>query len=935
MPRGKRSERSDRRQTRLFAQAPIVQGSFPADDASTISGSFHTTSSHPAPGSPRRISEPAGSVSSSHHQHSDPSTISAATHSAPIETLATAKTPNVTNTSGLLHSPVQSLRGDSSLQMAPRTIVMLPAEAELYDSLWRAIDDYTEACMVYDEDPSSAHKLTKFRRKKAVNAAKRAYTNTGFDFRVHLARIASDHNTVDGHGAIPESVLCSNMDDSSMSSTITGRSGAPQDAAATSKGRASSHRHATSSNAVPSVLLTTHRSFVTASVRTMHWAGNMYQTNPATFLAGDAAHWRYANDILKLVEIQSFTPPSPSCPTWSYSIKAIQSSSTDLFTTRHEDLYIPVIDDRVIVDEKGIDAAAERLFSLQEYTNKRLNPDLNAEDIRRFSRMSQDKFSAKTFLAGTSSLSIQEDSLAAFQTFWSALNILLAASNKYNISYLPPWNDLHPTLPLRTQVYPPATFSSSDDVKTHLDFVGTLVYSVLQAPSLTLKAPRARTHLRLIITGTSDGWDALEQLAKKVVPRLGRLDFNVDALIQSLRATHGLPVDTFLTKAKQIDGDLRLAGVVTSPNQLLRHFMSELMKCANLTPLVAQIHHRMTVFWSTYGYSALYTEDSVLSISDYLLAGNNNGVITLTDQAKRSTYKSPSSSSSANKPRFSSFNRPQYAAASTQDTDIMPALGSDLSPPSVTSTSPDTPPSHHDLDTEFIRDMVKPVLAALDFDDPDENLQSLTFNAMVKSLTSQGPCEVCGGRHDADKCRARGLAFLPPWLRKAVLQYNAVHGDTPKVPPADTPPPPRNPRIPTRPEKRNMTVHWKDSSDDDSDANDDSPTGLEFHMMGVPEQAPSSSENVPSASTSPRFQLCSAETTTDIQSTLDRVAQDISANLDSAIRDCDPKFALMDISRLDKTAPPSSSTETHPADLSTPMSVDDYDTYGFSDQVKA
>eukprot|EP00978_Attheya_sp_CCMP212_P004073 scaffold8800_cov58-Attheya_sp.AAC.2 len=62
-------------------------------------------------------------------------------------------------------------------------------------------------------------------------------------------------------------------------------------------------------------------------------------------------------------------------------------------------------------------------------------------------------------------------------------------------------------------------------------------------------------------------------------------------------------------------------------------------------------------------------------------------------------------------------------------------------------------------------------------------------------------CEYCLRRgHLADTCFARGIHFLPPDIQHHVAQYNATHGDCPKVPPkaSNHPPPPVKypPRLP-------------------------------------------------------------------------------------------------------------------------------------------
>ena len=49
-------------------------------------------------------------------------------------------------------------------------------------------------------------------------------------------------------------------------------------------------------------------------------------------------------------------------------------------------------------------------------------------------------------------------------------------------------------------------------------------------------------------------------------------------------------------------------------------------------------------------------------------------------------------------------------------------------------------------------------------------------------------CDCCNRKgHDADGCFIRGTAFLPPTMKKKVLQYNLINGDEPKEPPKDRP----------------------------------------------------------------------------------------------------------------------------------------------------
>ena len=65
------------------------------------------------------------------------------------------------------------------------------------------------------------------------------------------------------------------------------------------------------------------RAYVTSDIKIMQFSGHKYQTNPVTYLPGEFTMWRYANDILKGVEIQSVFLSSSLIPTYRYSFKIV------------------------------------------------------------------------------------------------------------------------------------------------------------------------------------------------------------------------------------------------------------------------------------------------------------------------------------------------------------------------------------------------------------------------------------------------------------------------------------------------------------------------------------------------------------------------------------------------------------------------------------
>ena len=261
---------------------------------------------------------------------------------------------------------------------------------------------------------------------------------------------------------------------------------------------------------------------------------------------------------------------------------------------------------------------------------------------------------------------------------------------------------------------------------------------------------------------------------------------------------HGMLLQTFLTSAKKIDQTIILTGATTAPNQLLTRFLSELMRCTNITPLLSVKHHTMCMYLRNHGFSQVYTVESVTSISKFLTDGGAGPTLQLSF-AERKFY--PDSGPSLISSSSSSFNKP------VMENMVLDSGDTPVSSPSLRETPMD------DVD-ETMRGVVAPLLTALEFDIEDETVNDLMFNTMRLNFhtggnSRPGPCDVCNSRHDADTCRVRGPSFLPDWLLKNVKQYNNRYGDKPKVPPPNIPLPPMKPKLgssKSRLEKRIMEV---------------------------------------------------------------------------------------------------------------------------------
>ena len=72
----------------------------------------------------------------------------------------------------------------------------------------------------------------------------------------------------------------------------------------------------------------------------------------------------------------------------------------------HNDFFVPIKDDKIIFDEKGLLDFKEVLFGMKDHLTKYMNPGILGTKLSKFNRISQSNFVSKTFLAGVTYLSI-------------------------------------------------------------------------------------------------------------------------------------------------------------------------------------------------------------------------------------------------------------------------------------------------------------------------------------------------------------------------------------------------------------------------------------------------------------------------------------------------------------------------------------------------
>ena len=182
------------------------------------------------------------------------------------------------------------------------------------------------------------------------------------------------------------------------------------------------------------------RDYVTSDIKTIHFSGQQYQTNPVTFLPGDMAMWRYVNDFLKCVGIQLAFPSPQLIPTFRYSFKIVTDENM-MHDTCYANLFIPVLSNKIIRDGKGIFDFREELFTMKDHLSKNLNPTMSGERLSHFNSVGNEIFSTKHFLSGSATISIAADDIGAFKSFWSSLKIQFSACTKPGVQYLPVFND--------------------------------------------------------------------------------------------------------------------------------------------------------------------------------------------------------------------------------------------------------------------------------------------------------------------------------------------------------------------------------------------------------------------------------------------------------------------------------------------------------------
>ena len=108
------------------------------------------------------------------------------------------------------------------------------------------------------------------------------------------------------------------------------------------------------------------------------------------------------------------------------------------------------------------------------------------------------------------------------------------------------------------------------------------------------------------INRNKDGFDILHELFKGRLPYLGATDFDGKVTVNAIVARDGMLLANFLAKAQQVQTLIKISGLLTKPNALIKPFFAQVMRCENLQALMAAKNHNFRDFLCRTGDKEIY-----------------------------------------------------------------------------------------------------------------------------------------------------------------------------------------------------------------------------------------------------------------------------------------------------------------------------------------
>ena len=530
-----------------------------------------------------------------------------------------------------------------------------------------------------------------------------------------------------------------------------------------------------------------------------HFHGQEMTTSPVMFVVNDEVYWRYTSDIFQAVRIMEVEAPTMIRRQPVYHVMLLNNDQEH--DVRHDELFISssrasILDPQGVLMANSIDLSAMDRMNLAAMDNQ-----ATPRQIQLWSAMDTNNLKLSDLISSMKEITLPSDSLVAAKNAYAQISMALLAATRGKVD-LPTLTELSPMISIRSLMVPPTTYPKYAIAMSFYQAVCQVISNQISNESFAKAAPKARSCLRTVINGEKDGIDQLYHLLKNIFPFLGAFGFDPTEVINALVATDGMQIEAFIEQALDIESQLKLAGVPIQPNQLIKRFFAQLMRSSTFQPLLATKNHIFQEEMRLSGNKQEYTQESISSLSSYILRGNPPTTIAIQATSnglpRDLSVLPPQQSQRSTRFNKSPFNKKIYAAMGSLRQGIIEDARIEHEGDEDDATVYDEADDKFDakyFTEEGQRDLIStitPILKSLNIDVeqiPEELFQDLILAAISGIRDHDKNCEVCNGRHDADRCRARGINFLHPTLRKAVEQYNAIHGDKPKNPPLPLTPP--------------------------------------------------------------------------------------------------------------------------------------------------